>query len=102
MKKTLPLSFTFLLVACGSNPNKVVAVKAGEDVYKTDMAAAHAIKTNNKDKVVCETRRKTGSHFKEKICTTVSQKEREREDAKRTMEQNRTLSAKRVTQGRGG
>lgn len=98
MKKIMIMLLPILfLVACSNNPNKVVAVKVGEEYYATDQAASQALNDDNEEQVICERRTKTGSHRVQRVCTTVSQKEKDREDARRIMEQNRSINNRNLT-----
>lgn len=102
MKKiTLIILFT-VLGACGSNPHKVVAVKVGDDLYKPDRSAAMALDTGSKERIICEKRIRTGSHRKERTCSTAAEKARERKAAEDTITNNDTLITRRIVQDRGG
>ncbi len=93
--------FVFL-AACGSNPNKVMAVKVGDELYKPDQSAAMALDTGSKERIVCERRIVTGSHRKQKTCTTVAEKERERRAAQETITKNDTMISRKLVQSKGG
>lgn len=97
MKHTLILIILFLLAACGSNPNKVMAVKVGDELYKPDPAAAMALDTGTKENIICERRIVTGSNRKQKVCTTETQKETERRDAERYMDRASEAHVKSIT-----
>ncbi|MCX7552337.1 hypothetical protein OS175_00475 [Marinicella sp. S1101] len=102
MKSILLIIVVVALAACGSNPNKVAAVKVGDELYKPDNSAAMALDNDTKEKIVCERRIVTGSHRKQKVCTTVGQKERDREAAQQTIESNATLIQLRLAEEKGG
>ncbi|WP_223789703.1 hypothetical protein [Marinicella meishanensis] len=102
MKKILILFAFVLLVACGSNPNKVAAIKVGDELYKPDNAAAMAIDTGNKDEIVCKRRIVTGSHRKQKACTTRTEMERERVAAQERITNNDTMNVRKDTASKGG
>ena len=102
MKKTIMLILIFGLTACGSNPNKVVAVKVGDDLYKPDRSAAMALDTNSKEKIICEKRIRTGSHRKERTCSTAAEKARERKAAQETIDKNDTMITRKMVQDKGG
>lgn len=77
------------LVACGSNTkDRVVAVKVGDDLYKPDSSAAMAIDTGSNERIVCEKRIVTGSHRKERTCSTVAEKARLRRSAEEHIRKN--------------
>ncbi len=87
MKKTLLLIILFgLLVACGSNNHKVVAIKVGDEYYKPANSAAMALDNNTNEKLICEKRVITGSRKKQKACLTEAQKREERRSAEERME----------------
>jgi len=102
MKSIVVILFITLLVACGPRPHKVVAVKAGDDYYKPDRAAAMALDTGTDEKIVCERRIKTGSHRKQRVCTTVSQKERDRKAAKETIDSGNLFNSRQIVDQKGG
>ncbi|MCB1583805.1 MAG: hypothetical protein R3E90_13945 [Marinicella sp.] len=97
MKLFLLFIFTFMLAACGSNPNKVVAVKVGDEYYATDQAASQALASDSDEQVICERRTKTGSHRVQRVCTTESQREKDREDAKKVLDENRSINTRDLT-----
>lgn len=101
--KKLSILFVFvLLVACGSNPNKVAAIKVGDELYKPDSAAAQSIDTGNKDEIVCTRRIVTGSHRREKVCTTRTEMERERIAAQERITNNDTMNTRKITELKEG
>lgn len=102
MKKPLVLIIILGLAACGSNPNKVVAVKVGDDLYKPDRSASMALDTGSKERIVCEKRIRTGSHRKERTCSTVAEKERERRAAQETITKNDTMNTRKLVQSKNG
>lgn len=97
MKSIITLILFFFLAACGSNPQKVVAVKVGDEYYKPDPAAAMALDSGRDEKLICEKRMVTGSHMKRKVCTTEAQKQKERRDAERSIDRNSELIVKKRT-----
>ena len=102
MKYLLTILVMLFLSACGSNPHKVVAIKAGDDLYKPDRSAAMAIDTGSNEKIICEKRIRTGSHRKERTCTTASEKARERQAAQDTITNNDTMISRKLVQSKGG
>ena len=102
MKTILLILFLALLAACGPRPHKVVVVKAGDDYYKPDRAAAMALDTGTDEKIVCERRIKTGSHRKQRVCTTVSQKQRERRAAEETIHSGNLFNSRQILDEKGG
>jgi hypothetical protein len=102
MKKLIvTMLFTFL-VACGSSPKRVVAIKAGDELYKPDDAAAQALDTGSSERIVCQRRIVTGSHRKEKICTTERQMELDKQRSREMIDRNKTLIEKTRAAERGG
>lgn len=97
MKKILILVIAMGLAACGSNPHKVAAVKVGDEYYKPDNSAAMAIDNNTNEKIVCEKRIVTGSHRKQKTCTTVARKKEERRAAEARMDRDLTHKTRELT-----
>ncbi len=102
MKKLLLMTFVTILAACGSNPNRAVAVKVGDDLYKPDRSASMALDTGSKERIICEKRIRTGSHRKEKTCTTAAEKQRERDAAVDTITNNDTMISRKLVQSKGG
>ncbi len=102
MKKLIIIIFITSLSACGSIPHRVVAVKVGDDLYKPDRSAAMALDTGSKEKIVCEKRIRTGSHRKERTCSTVAEKARERKAAQETISNNDVLNTRVLLEERGG
>ncbi len=102
MKKLLLLVMTMGLVACGSSPHKVAAVKVGDEYYKPDNSAAMAIDNNTDEKIVCEKRIVTGSHRKQKSCTTVARKKEERRAAQARMDRDLTHRNRVMTDAKNG
>ena len=102
--KIFTLIILFLgLVACGSNSkDRVVAVKVGDKLYKPDSSAAMAIDTGSKERIVCEKRIVTGSHRKERTCSTAAQKEKERRAAQETIESGDILNTRDIIGSKGG
>lgn len=102
MKKLILLVLSMGLVACGSNPQKVAAVKVGDEYYKPDNSAAMAIDNKTGERIVCERRIVTGSNRKQKSCTTESQKKQERRAAQETINSNESLTTRRIIDSKGG
>ena len=102
MKLTLLIIIFLGLLACGSNPNRVAAVKVGDELYKPDASAAMAIDTGSNERIVCEKRIVTGSHRKQKSCSTLQQKQKERRAAQETVESNRVLESRRAIDAKDG
>ncbi len=106
MKKTLLLLSAITISACSTSPNKAVAVKVGDEYYQTDQASSFELtKTGDKDKIVCQSHRKTGSHLKMKSCTTKEQREIERrqaEEMRRTNSIHNNIRQTREFSGEGG
>jgi hypothetical protein len=102
VKKLIFISTTLFLTACGSNPNKVVAVKAGDDYYKPDKAAAMALDQDSNERIICKSRAVTGSHRKVKTCTTRAEMERDREDARKVMDENHSLNSRKLAGSKSG
>lgn len=90
MKLITYILILMTLVACGSNNTKenVVAVKVGNDLYKTDRSATIALNSDNNERIVCEKRIVSGTHRKVKVCTTAAEKQREREAAEDQIRRN--------------
>lgn len=83
MKTKLLLISILALSACSNQKKDIVAVESKGEVYALDDAAKDAVvKNDGKDKLVCTHRQKTGSHFKQKRCTTKSQRELDRKNAR--------------------
>lgn len=102
MKSFLIILAMTLLAACGPRPHKVVAVKAGDDYYKPDRAAAMALDTGTSEKIICERRIKTGSHRKQRVCTTANQKARERRAAEETIDSGNLFNSRQIVDQKGG
>ncbi|TDR23214.1 hypothetical protein [Marinicella litoralis] len=102
MKTLLLIILFFGLSACGSNTkDRVAAVKVGDELYKPDRSAAMAIDTGSKERLVCERRIVTGSHRKEKVCSTVAERERERKAAQETINSGDVLNNRRIIESKG-
>ncbi len=52
--------------------------------------AAHNETSEKKEKLVCRFEKTTGSNFREKVCRTVAQMERDREEARKTLSRSST------------
>lgn len=102
MKKLFIIVMFFGLVACGSNPHKVVAVKVGDEYYKPDNSAAMAIDNKTNERIVCEKRIVTGSHRKQKTCSTVAQKKEERRVSEAKIDRALTHRNRVLTDSKGG
>lgn len=102
MKKILILVIAMGLAACGSNPHKVAAVKVGDEYYKPDNSAAMALDNKTDEKLVCERRIVTGSHRKQKTCSTVAQKKEERRAAQERLERDLTHRNRVMTDEKNG
>ena len=102
MKKFLMALLIIGLTACGSNPNRVAAVKVGDELYKPDAAAAQALDTGSSDKVICKKRIVTGSHRKQKICTTAAQMELDKQRSQEMIDRNRSLLEREAAAAKGG
>jgi hypothetical protein len=90
------------LLACGANTkDRVVAVKVGDKLYKPDTSAAMAIDTGSNEKIVCEKRIVTGSHRKERSCSTVNQKAKERKAAEETIRSGDILNSRKIIDSKG-
>jgi hypothetical protein len=102
--KPITLIILFLgLIACGSNTkDRVVAVKVGDKLYKPDPSAAMAIDTGSKERIVCEKRIVTGSHRKERTCSTVAQKEKERRAAEENIQSNDIMNSRKAIDAASG
>lgn len=85
MKSLTLLLFFILLISCSNNNSNVsskndeiAAVEIDGELYAVDEDASRALEKDEKDKVFCEKRRVTGSHFTSKRCTTYAKREEER------------------------
>ena len=99
MSKQITIIILFMaLAACSNKKSDVIGVEVDGEYYAVDHAAKEAAVNNDgKDKLICTHRQQTGSHFKQKRCTTVSQRNKDRKDAKEILDdqqirQNRTYS----------
>ncbi len=103
MKTILLIIILFGVSACASNTkDRVVAVKVGDKLYKPDASAAMAIDTGSNERIVCEKRIVTGSHRKERTCSTVTQKAKERKAAQETIETGDLLNTRKIIDSKGG
>jgi hypothetical protein len=87
------LSAVVLVISgCGT-----VDTASRQDIDATvDQAVvAHNETAEEKEKLVCRYEIETGSHFKRKVCRTVAQMERDREEARKTLERSA------IAEGRG-
>ncbi|KAA3650967.1 MAG: hypothetical protein DWP95_00865 [Proteobacteria bacterium] len=102
--KTLIIGLAVLLMTACSNkkPDDVVAVKVGDEYYQVDDSASRSLEGKTEDKVVCKRRIVTGSHRKEKICTTQAQLDRERAAAEKVMDENRSFENRKIIQEHRG
>jgi len=93
MKFLMLTPLLFLLGACATNkdPNQVVAVKAGDEYYQVDNAAARSLEGKTEDRVVCTRRSVVGSNKKQKVCTTQAEIDRDREAARDVMRKNEQI-----------
>jgi len=96
MKKLLMIAFVLFIAACTHNPNEVVAVEKGGDLYVTDEAAAEEVAEGNSENVICERRVITGSHRVTRVCTTKEQKQDDREEARRLLDRSQLKSGRDV------
>ena len=95
---------SFLISACTANPNKVVAVKVGDEYFAADKSAAVALSDkNSKEEVVCRKVTKTGSRMSNRVCSTKKEIEANRAEDKRRVSENIQLNqTQRNAAGRGG
>jgi hypothetical protein len=68
-----------LLMGCAGTPSAENAALSDENV------AAHNKTAGEKDKVVCEYVKETGSYRRVKQCRTIAQKEKQSEEARRAI-----------------
>ena len=77
MPSIMLLVFVLLLFGCGTTDrNEISEERISENTSEPSNA-------DGKDKVICSYERKTGSHFKTKVCKTPAQIEFEKEEAQR-------------------
>ncbi len=100
MKKIILISTCLGLAACGSSPDRVAAVKVGDEYYKPESSAAMAIDTGSKEKIVCQKRIVTGSHRKQKTCVTQAQMDRERKAAQENISNNQIMHERTIIDSR--
>ena len=96
-----------ILVGCGSTPteqtdtggvipvDKSVTASTEIEAHEATVAQYNETVSYYKNKVVCTRQRVTGSHFKVRICRTVAQIEREREEAQRDAANAASVSGSR-------
>ncbi len=91
------------LTACSNQKSDVIGVKSNGEYYAIDHAAKDAaIKNDGKDKMACSYRKKTGSHLKVRRCTTKSQLEKDRKNAREILDENQIRHTRtRVSQSNG-
>ncbi len=76
MKLIIAMAGALLLGGCSTSPNE------------TELSSEQQLaKVENDDNYVCQTVRKTGSHFNKRRCITKDAQKREEENAKKTMEE---------------
>lgn len=95
---------SFLISACANQnkPNDVVAVKAGDEYYQVDAAAARALEKESDERVMCTRRSVVGSNRKQKVCTTQSEIDKDRDDARNIMDKARNIKASKLAAERRG
>ena len=77
MPQIILLVFALLLFGCGTTDHN----KLSEQLISENTSEPGNV--DDKDKIICSYERKTGSHFKTKVCKTVAQIEFEKEEALR-------------------
>lgn len=103
MKLISIIIFSLVISACATkSPNDVVAVKAGDEYYQVDTAAAKALEGDNEERVMCTRRSVVGTNKKKKICTTQTEIDRERDNARDIMQEVNKIKAQEATVGKGG
>ena len=80
MSKQITIIILFIaLAACSNKKSDIIGVEVDGEYYAVDHAAKEAAVNNDgKDKLICTHRQQTGTHFKQKRCTTVSQRNDDR------------------------
>ena len=103
MKLILIMIFSIMISACATkSPNDVVAVKAGDEYYQVDQSAARALEGDSEERVMCTRRSVVGSNKKKKVCTTQSEIDKERNNARDIIQEANKIKAQQATVGKGG
>ena len=104
MKLTILLLSILALAACANKkqPDDVVAVKVGDEYYQVDQAAARSLEDKTEDRVMCTRRSVVGSNRKQNVCTTVTEMERERSEARRVIDKNNQIRNGRLAAEKQG
>lgn len=102
--KIVSITILVLVIAACSNknPNDIVAVKAGDEYYQVDAAAAKSLEGKTEERVICKRRVVTGSNRKQKICTTQSQIDSDRRDAERVIRDNDKIRTRKLVDEKKG
>ena len=77
MPRIILVVFVLQLLGCGTTERNEIS----EQLISEN--TSEPSNTDGKDKVICSYERKTGSHFKTKVCRTLAQIELEKEEAQR-------------------
>ena len=107
MKNTIVIITILALAACGNNTSnnkkEIVAVKADGEYYALDDAAKKALSDkDSNDRVICQSIQRTGSHLKDRKCSTKAQLKAERERSREMIRRNSEATNKALTSSHKG